>query len=234
MTGQYGDFRTVSDRFELVSVSGQPGLRVARTGEIWLGRTLVLAAPLSALRDLYPASGEVPVPSLLERDVSRRYRAPLFYRVPIRWLPEGMAARLVLPARRDDEIPFTLTAFPSQTRPSHVDLVARGVLPETPAERLDAQIETFAGQVETRLRSLMPFLGDQLDRVEVKNPRWDHDDGWLEDPDPSQGWPSDTDLRLSSRPPIHHLDRAAVAGLGLEGDLLLGWRAGDAIAEALA
>ena len=51
---------------------------------------------------------------------------------------------------------------------------------------------------------------------------------------PGQGWPGDTDLRLSSRPPIYHLDRSAVAGLGLEGDLLLGWRAGDAIAEELA
>jgi hypothetical protein len=29
---------------------------------------------------------------------------------------------------------------------------------------------------------------------------------------------------------VYRLDRAGVAGLGLEGDLLLGWRAGDAVA----
>ena len=51
VTALYGDFRTLSGQFELVSVSGQPGIRVIRTGEIWLGRSLVLAAPLSSLQD---------------------------------------------------------------------------------------------------------------------------------------------------------------------------------------
>jgi hypothetical protein len=32
---------------------------------------------------------------------------------------------------------------------------------------------------------------------------------------------------------VYRLDRAEVGGLGLEGDLLLGWRAGDAIAHEL-
>ena len=79
----------------------------------------------------------------------------------------------------------------------------------------------------------MPFCGDKLMPIEVPAPQWDNDDGWLEDPKPGVGWPGEIDLRLSSRPPIYHLDRAAVAGLGLEGDLLLGWRGGDAIAGEL-
>jgi hypothetical protein len=79
----------------------------------------------------------------------------------------------------------------------------------------------------------MPFCGDALAQVEVEAPRWDSDDGWLEDPSPGDGWPSELDLRTSTRPPVYHLDRAAVAGLGLEGDLLLGWRGGDAIAQEL-
>ena len=79
----------------------------------------------------------------------------------------------------------------------------------------------------------MPFCGDALTPVETRPPLWDSDDGWLEDPGPGEGWPSEIDLRLSSRPPVYHLDRACVAGLGLEGDLLLGWRGGDAIAQEL-
>jgi hypothetical protein len=48
--------------------------------------------------------------------------------------------------------------------------------------------------------------------IEVPAPQWDNDDGWLEDPKPGGGWPGEIDLRLSSRPPIYHLDRAAIAG----------------------
>ncbi len=80
----------------------------------------------------------------------------------------------------------------------------------------------------------MPFCGDKLLPIDFVPPGWDSDDGWLEDPPPGTGWPADIDLRLSTRPPIYHLDRAAVAGLGLEGDLLLGWRGGDVIAGELA
>jgi hypothetical protein len=79
----------------------------------------------------------------------------------------------------------------------------------------------------------MPFCGDELAQIEIEMPRWDSDDGWLEDSAGQNGWPGEIDLRLSARPPIYHLDRAAAAGLGLEGDLLLGWRAGDAIAAEL-
>ena len=85
----------------------------------------------------------------------------------------------------------------------------------------------------SRLRDLMPFCRDSLVSIDVEMPRWDGDDGWLEDPLPGMGWPSEIDLRLSTRPSVYHLDRAAIAALGLEGDLLLGWRGGDAIAAEL-
>ena len=63
-------------------------------------------------------------------------------------------------------------------------------------------------------------------------PRWD-DDSLLPDPASGPGWPAEAQLRLATKQPIHHLDRAAVGGLGFEGDLLLGWRGGDAIAADL-
>ena len=47
------------------------------------------------------------------------------------------------------------------------------------------------------------------------------------------GWPPTAELRVGSRAPVHALERAWLAPLGFEGDLLLGWRAGDAIAGDL-
>ena len=40
-------------------------------------------------------------------------------------------------------------------------------------------------------------------------------------------------IRISSRPPLYELPREALASLGVEGDVLLGWRAGDRIAADL-
>jgi len=244
VTALYGDFRTMTGEFELVSVSGQPGIRVVHTGEIWLGRSLVLAAPLSALHDTVDYEPMRPAPSLLERRVSRGYRAVFLYRIPMAILPEGMSARVILPGTRtdsgaepeteDDDPTVAITAFPSQTQPGWVDLVARAMVPAVVPANLPQRLSSLGQSIASRLEALMPFCGDKLHYVEVPPPRWDSDDGWLEDPRPGIGWPAEIDLRLSTRPPIYHLDRAAVAGLGLEGDLLLGWRGGDAIASELA
>ena len=244
VTTLYGDFRTLTGDFEMVSVSGQPGIRVAQSSEIWLGRALVLAAPLSALHDRVGQEPLRPAPSLLDRRVRRGYRAVFQYRVPVTILPEGMGARIILPGRQEGtdaaldaenrDPTVTVTAFPSQTHPGWVDLVARAMVPLADPERLPNQLSSLAQSITRRLEALMPFCGDRLLHIEGSSPQWDTDDGWLEDPPPGTGWPAEIDLRLSTRPPIYHLDRAAVAGLGLEGDLLLGWRGGDAIAGALA
>ena len=236
VVASYGDFRTLNGEFDLVAVSGQPGVRVRRTGEIWLGRTLVLAAAPSALRDHYQDLGSTgtnapprPVPSILSRGGQRAYRAAFLYAVPTGILPEGMCARLILPEQGAEHPTTAITAFPSQTHGQRVDLVARAVVPDRDPERLVKLRRAIAA----RLRDLMPFCRDSLVAIDVEMPRWDGDDGWLEDPLPGMGWPSEIDLRLSTRPNIYHLDRAAVAALGFEGDLLLGWRAGDAIAAEL-
>lgn len=240
VTALYGDIRTLSGDFDLVTVAGQPGIRIGRTGEIWLGRALVLSVPPASLRDAYRANGEDPTrpaPSLLCRDLPRAYRGVFLYRIPTAFLPDGMGARLILPGRagREESEPTAfLTAFPSQTHPQCIDLVVRAVLPLRDPAQIQPETKRIRNQIAERLRALMPFSGDELRAIEVEMPLWDSDDGWLEDPESGTGWPSDVDLRLSSRPPIYHLDRSAVAGLGLEGDLLLGWRGGDAIAAELA
>ncbi|HIF95295.1 MAG: hypothetical protein ABGX04_18240 [Myxococcales bacterium] len=254
VTSLYGDFRTLSGNFEMVSVSGQPGIRVPRSGEIWLGRALILAAPRSALRESLGADAMHPAPDFLETTTNRRYRGVFLYRVPTAVLPEGMGARVILPGREADggqldtgtglgadvsgvDGTITITAFPSQTHPGHVDLIARSMLPVTegtPSLDLSAELASLRRSITERLEALMPFCGNRLLSIAFSPPAWDSDDGWLEDALPGMGWPAEIDIRLSSRMPIYHLDRAAAAGLGLEGDLLLGWRGGDAIAEQLA
>jgi hypothetical protein len=73
----------------------------------------------------------------------------------------------------------------------------------------------------------MPFAGNQLVREPIVLPRWDDD--VPADPASGEGWPGELEIRLSSRPPIFCLPREGVAALGFEGDVLLGWRAGDVI-----
>ncbi len=232
----YGDFRTLSGDFEMVSVSGQPGIRVTSSGEIWLGRALVLSAPMSALRESLGTNPMHPAPSFLEASGARGYRGVFLYRVPISVLPEGMSARIIMPDpdSADDSLgTVTVTAFPSQTHSGHVDLVARSIVSVDEPAELPERLTVLRQAIAGRLEKLMPFCGDRLRSIEVAPPRWDSDDGWLEDPQPGTGWPAEIDLRVSSRFPIYHLDRAGAGGLGLEGDLLLGWRGGDAIAGEL-
>ena len=237
VTALYGDMRIVSGDFELVQVAGQPGIRIARTGEIWLGRCLVLGAASTAVRDTYGDDPLRPAPSVLDRPGPRAYRGAFLFRVPTRILPEGMGARVILPGTEGPDgtrsPTAAVTAFPCQTHPSRVDLVARAVLPDATPDTLDERLATLRADIAERLLALMPFCGDDLDWVDYDRPTWDSDDGWLETAAPDQGWPSDIDLRRSTRPTVYGLDRAAAGGLGLEGDLLLGWRGGDAIAAEL-
>ena len=240
VTSLYGDMRTLTGDFDLIQVAGQPGIRVRRTGEVWLGRALVLGAPPSSVRDTYGDDPMRPAPDVLSRPTRRGYRGVFLFRVSTSILPEGMGARVILPgtplADGGRAPTAAVTAYPCQTHPNKVDLVARAVLDSVAPEDLDVQLTGLRRNLAGLLRALMPFCGEGgegLEEIDYGWPRWDSDDGWLEDPPPSAGWPAEIDLRLSTKPNIFCLDRAAAGGLGLEGDLLLGWRAGDAIATEL-
>ncbi len=224
----YGQFRSLPGDFSLVSVDGQPGVAPRDSREIWLGRVLVIAAPASALVSVLDPDER---PDFLELRTARR-RVGLHLRVKRSVMPEGMGPRVI--SVGNPTLPlsglnlFTLAAFPNPDDSEWLDLVARALVDlEDPAH-----MEAREAELMDRVRTLFPFAGDGLVRRPVKLPRWD-DDGWLEDPPPGVGWPAEIDLRVSSRPPVYRLERAGVAGLGLEGDLLLGWRAGDAIASQL-
>ena len=82
------------------------------------------------------------------------------------------------------------------------------------------------------MTSLMPLGREGWQRVKDPQPCWDRD-GLLADPPAEDSWPAEGSLRSASRMAAYRLDRWQVGALGFEGDLLLGWRAGDAIAGDL-
>ena len=119
----------------------------------------------------------------------------------------------------------TLRSFPRSD--GSADLVAAAVV-ET--DDSPTQVES---EIEARVAALLPFTEGRLERVRAPEPTWDDDDA-LADPPPGAGWPGEVELRISTKQPLYALERSCFAGLGTEGDLLLGWRGGDAIAADLA
>jgi hypothetical protein len=225
----YGEFRAIPGGLRLIAAANQPGVAMDGTREVWVGRALVLNAPREGLA---AAHGGDPVPDLLRGAPAKRRRVRLHYVARPAVLPEGMASR-VLCVEGDShtgEAPdvVAVRVLPFAKRTERADLVVSAVLP---ADRAD--LPQAEARMTGTLRRLMPFSegGIALKREPV--PVWDSDD-LLSDPAPGSGWPGDCELRRSSRPPVFELDRAGVAALGFEGDVLLGWRAGEAIAAELA
>ncbi len=223
----YGEIRPLADTFRLVSALGQPGVAPdasGESGEVWVGRALVINAPRFALaREV----AQDPPECLKVPDATHR-RVRLHWQVAREALPAAMASRVVIVGEEplDGTRPVCLRCFGGGNG-APVDLVATAVLPVDEAEHQD-----WEQQLEDRVTGLLPFADERLVRVPAPTLRWD-DDTWLADPTPDAAWPSPAELRISPRQPIYSLERASVAGLGFEGDLLLGWRGGDAIAANL-
>ena len=232
----YGEFRSIDSDFEIISSSGFPGLRQRESGELWLARGLVIGSSCRALG--HATQDETWARQLSVRAASARRRCTFHWQLPRDMLPEGMADRVILlsePTAPDPQQGVaTLCVTGSTARSRTVDLVVR--LLDEQGEAIAANgghrcgdLSPVHDRIEALLRELMPFAGDALERQTIALPGWDDDD-WLEDTPAGTAWPGDASYRVSARPPVYRLDRPAVAALGLEGDLVLGWRAGDAIA----
>jgi hypothetical protein len=121
----------------------------------------------------------------------------------------------------------TIRTFPGSS-PNSVDILASARVSTRATDG-----EASGDAIERAVRDLIPFSESTLARQPLRMPLWDTD-AVAHDAEPGSGWPAGCDVRVSTRPPVYALERSSLAGLGFEGDLLLGWRAGDAIADELA
>ncbi|MGH0028305.1 MAG: hypothetical protein ACQGVC_00820 [Myxococcota bacterium] len=218
----FAQFRSLDRPFEFVSVTNQPGLSLRDPDEILSGRVMVLNAPLAGLRRA--CEGEVP--DVLRGPEPALRRVQRYLRGPADALPEGMASRVIcVPATATGEAPVvTLRTAAGPDR--RVEAVAEAVGP------LDAPTDGMTEWIDRVLARLLPFAAGRLETPRLAPAVWDTDT-LLCDPGAAGAWPGLPSSRLSGRPPIHHLDRAAVGGLGFEGDLLLGLHAAEEIAAEL-
>ena len=221
-----GEFRQTGGSLSLLSVGGNPAVGLEDPSETCCGRVLILNAPLAGIAS---ACGEsAPAPLCDSRPTARRHR--LRYRGAAAALPVGMferVAHLSPPDASGSRAVVTLRAFRCSQPDGGVELIATTVAPIDPASRGAAE-----EWIHRTVRELLPFSEHDLEAVEVPEPTWDGDD-LLSDPAGGRGWPKLADIRLAQRPSIFALERSTTAGLGAEGDLLLGWRGGDAIADVL-
>ncbi len=226
---QHGEFRPLTGRFRLVSVGKQPAVEPEGGKELWLGRVLVVNAPHAGLASCLEAEA---TPGFLGAPPATHQRLSLHLRATGQVIPEGMASRLICVRDPDAALEGTNLVCVQRWRPARerdpVDLVASAVIAAD-----DPDPGARADEIEAALRQLMPFADERLRREPLPALRWDTD-AWLSDPRPGGAWPAEIDPRVTPRPPVYSLERSGVAGLGVEGDLLLGWRAGDAIAAELA
>jgi len=224
----YAEARQLRGAFRLVSAGNQPAIELERTPEVCAGRALLINAPLPALRD---AVAKGPMPALLKGPAASHRRLSVHLRGPRRALPAGMAARVIRIGNLSEKISGTnlirLRVFENPNGRDPVDLVASAVIP------VDATVDAARDEIETGVASLLPLGREGWVRVKSQPPLWDRDE-FLADPHVEGNWPAGIPLRPIPRTPVYVLDRWKLAGLGFEGDLLLGWRAGDAIASDLA
>jgi hypothetical protein len=227
----HGEFRTLGGPFEFVRVGDDPGIARVGPGDAWLGRVLVLNAPAARIAGAL-RGWQRPAPAFLAGPPVTHRRLAVHLRALAEVVPEGMARRAILvsdataPARDTNAI--TLARHASSRGRRFVELVASAVVPDEPA-----RLEETAHLLEEAVTRLMPFCEGRVARAPLPAlPLWD-DDAALCDPEPQEGWPCEVSMHGAGRWPVFVLRREALAGLGAEGDLLLGWRAGDAIRQEL-
>lgn len=230
---RHGEVRTIGAPFSFAAAGQDPALAVDGVGELWAGRVLVVNAPACALARRLRA-WQRPVPAFLDAaPAATHHRVSIHFECRPDAIPDGMDRSLVCvadPTR--PPVGTGLVTLARHPRPERDDEEALEDVVASAVVATDASLDATRDAIEATVRDLMPFCGERLVRRETPRPGWD-DDSLLADPARGEGWPGEVDTRATHKPPVHRLPREALACLGLEGDLLLGWRAGDALAAEL-
>lgn len=222
----HGEVRVAASPFELVEIDGHPGIALWRQRDAWLGRTLVLNAPLGRLATAFARAGSE-VPPFLEQPPPTRRRAAVQLRATREVIPEAMCDRLIV-VEEDASRPICVTLHPLDREPRYVDITAMRSVDD------DANLSAVHDRLEQLVRGLLPFSERRAVRVaDAPRPVWDDELALADPAGGGGGWPTEVEIRVPSKAPVFALRREELAGLGPEGDLLLGWQAGDTIAAAL-
>jgi hypothetical protein len=227
----HGEFRTIGCPFELIELGDHPGIARIGPDDFWLGRALVVNAPGSELARALQAWDREP-PAFLEGPAPRHRRLSLQLRAQRDAIPEGLFRRAILVG--DPSAPITgANAMTLAIHPSERGELFSEVVASACVEDDATKLAECAAAIEEGVWRLMPFSQGRVSRLsQPARPLWD-DEAALPAPQAGDGWPGEVEIRTPGRRPVFRLRREALAGLGVEGDLLLGWRAGDAIREEL-
>ena len=219
----HGEVRTVGCPFGMVELGEASGIARVGPDDAWLGRALVLNAPAERIAARLGEWGQA-VPALLEAPAHTHRRLAVHVRALREALPEPLAARAIL--ADGTGAPIEIAQHPSGQGSRFVELVlARRVA-------ADADAETETARMLEATADLIPYEAGRAKLAPIPG-RAGWDDETVQEPS-TGAWPAAITTQPSSRRPIFTLRRGDVAPLGVAGELLLGWRAGDAIREALA
>jgi len=227
----HGEFRTIDCPFELIELGDHPGIARIGPDDFWLGRALVVNAPASLVASAIDGWNRKP-PPYLEGPVPRHRRLSLQLRAQRDVVPEALARRAILVSDLAAPVVGTnaiaLAVHPSERGDLFAEVVASAVVEDDPAHLAESAVV-----IEEAVRRLMPFSQGRISPIpSPSRPLWD-DEAAAPAPQPGDGWPGEVEIHTPGRRPVFCLPREGLAGLGLEGELLLGWRAGDAIRAEL-
>ena len=229
----HGEFRSIDSPFELIELGEHPGIARVGPNDFWLGRTLLVNAPISLVAGALEGWNREPSPYLTaQASVPRHRRVSVHLRAQRDVVPEALARRAILVSDPAAPIVGTnaiaLTVHPSERGKLFAEVIASAVVKDDPANLAESD-----AVIEESVRRLMPFSQGRLSRIpNPARPLWD-DEAAAPAPKRGDGWPGEVEIHTPGRRPIFCLPREGLAGLGLEGELLLGWRAGDAIRAEL-
>ncbi len=222
----HAEFRTLSGAFHFVEVGEHPGVAREQAGDAWIGRALILNAPVALLARAEEAWGHE-VPRFLDGAEPSARRLSLHLRALREAIPEPLAARAIFASAGPAE-GVALSVLPSPRGARFVELLARAVGPVEAA----SEAELALSMRDTLAEVLPPDDARIVAAPLAERPLWD-DEAALCDPSPGASWSALPSSRVGGRRPIYRLAREAVAALGAEGDLLLGCHVGDTIREEL-
>lgn len=234
---RHGEFRQLSGTFRIVQTGKLPALVADESRDVCAARALIINAPASSLVDMGCHTGResgrgtgrtATAKNWLQGSAPTGRRLSLHLRGNRKLLPASMASRVI--CVRDASAPMNGTnvvRVRTFDRGAEVDLIADA---SGPFEALDA--ERALEEIQRSVVSLLPLGDEGWLRIAVPAPLWDRSD-LLTDPSDTDSDPIPGLRRPLSRVPAYILDRSQSAQHGFEGDLLLGWQAGDAIAAKL-